>query len=294
MATELSIYDKVDDPLTFSEKAGALMAKSGMLGLPNVEAGFVVAFTCACERITPIQFSRRYHIINGKPTMRADAMLAEAVMNHGAKFRVVEKSPDRAAIELTRDGNATLFELTWDQARDEKWPYTRDKGGNPILKDNWATARGRQSMLWARVISDAVRTTFPEVNAGVYSPEEMSDAGGVLIQDPTTVPEPAVDADVPSLAVPAAQPPAAEVTTSVMVAPDQPMVRTPVPEPVVTEELASDQQRMQIELMFAEGKVALNDRRKVLAKRGCESIDQLTRSQADELIGKMQARLKNS
>ena len=46
-------------------------------------------------------------------------------------------------------------------------------------KDNWATPRSRMQMLWARVVSDGVRTMAPEICSGIYTPEETADIVGV-------------------------------------------------------------------------------------------------------------------
>ncbi|MGB1833429.1 MAG: hypothetical protein ACPHP9_07050, partial [bacterium] len=35
----------------------------------------VLALTCMCEGITPLEFSRTYHIISGRPAMRADILV---------------------------------------------------------------------------------------------------------------------------------------------------------------------------------------------------------------------------
>ena len=52
------------------------VAASGMFGL-NQSQAFTLMLLCESEGLHPIQAVRRYHIIQGRPTMRADAMLAE-------------------------------------------------------------------------------------------------------------------------------------------------------------------------------------------------------------------------
>lgn len=171
METGLTIYQKIDNPLAAAEKLGQWMARSGMFGLTSAEQGMVLALTCLSEGITPVAFKRRYHLIDGNLSMRSDAMLAEFRMA-GGKHQIISRTPDLAAISLTMDGLTAEFRFSWTEAQAE--PYVRAKDGK-TLKRNWSTPRGRTQMLWARVVSDAVRAVAPEIVAGVDCPEEVAD-----------------------------------------------------------------------------------------------------------------------
>ena len=57
-------------------KIGQMIAQSGMAGASNEGQGLIVAMTCHQQGITPLEFIRTYHIIDGKPSMKADAMAA--------------------------------------------------------------------------------------------------------------------------------------------------------------------------------------------------------------------------
>ena len=154
---------------------GKTFASSGMFGCTNEQQGTILALTCMTERISPLKFNQTYHIIEGKPSMRADAMLAK-FKERGGKFVIEEKSEKRAAIRLIQDGNDYLSEITLDQAMAEPFPWYWDKkDGKRTLKTNWATPRSQKCMLWARAVSDGVRTVDPGVNMGVYTPEEVQD-----------------------------------------------------------------------------------------------------------------------
>lgn len=166
----LSVYQKMTDPLAFIEKMGMAIARSGMFGCKNAESGQVLAMTCLSERKSPTEIARRYHIIDGKLSMKAGAMLADFKMR-GNKYKVIERSPNRAAIEMTNEFQTQVFELTWDEAKLEPFVYGKAKQ----IKDNYATPRIRMQMLWARVVSDGVEVMAPEISYGVYTPEEISD-----------------------------------------------------------------------------------------------------------------------
>ena len=180
--------------------AGELIARSGILGAQNAAEGFLIAATCHQTGMSFLEFAENYHLVKGRITKRADAMLASANRN-GWKHRIIERSPNKAAIELTREKEKHVFELTWENALNEPFVY---RGGpdaqmaelrKPIdqrhLKDKYSTPRSRMQMLWARVVSDAVRAVDPSANQGTYAPEEVEDfvIDGEVIdsQEPKTI-----------------------------------------------------------------------------------------------------------
>lgn len=148
--------------------AGELLAQSGMFGVKNAAAGFVVVATCHQQGISLMEFNRTYHIVEGKPSMRADAMLAE-FRKAGGRYKIVENSQTRAAAEFTFEGQVVTFEFTMEDAL-----RTGDcLRGDGKIKEIWT--KRPEDMLWARMVSRAVRRLCPEINAGVYTPEEVSD-----------------------------------------------------------------------------------------------------------------------
>lgn len=169
--TTVSVYARITDPLKFVTEFGMSLAKSQMFGCSNPEQGHVMAMACLTEGISPVEVAKKYHIIQGRLSMRSDAMLAK-FRELGGKHRIVERTADAAEIELTLDGQSQKFRFTFEEAKQEKFVYGKD---GKTLKDNWATPRGRMQMLWARVASDGVRCMAPEVNAGTYTPEEVRD-----------------------------------------------------------------------------------------------------------------------
>jgi hypothetical protein len=134
--------------------------------------------------------AERYHIIHGRLSMRADAMLADFRTKCGGAHYVIERTPDVAEIELVmkigQQSQIQRFRLTWEEARHEPFVYVGkeasiieriQKGAwkDLMLKPKYATPRSRCQMLWARVVSDGVRAMAPEVVAGYYTPEEIDD-----------------------------------------------------------------------------------------------------------------------
>lgn len=166
-------------------RAGEAVAQSGMFGVTNAGAGMVVVATCHSQGISLMEFARTYHIIEGKPSMRADAMLAE-FRKRGGRYRMIENSVNRSAAEFEFEGVKIEFALTMDDAKRTGDAFKSD---GKTLKHNWA--HRADDMLWARMVSKAVRRLCPEIVYGLYSPEETGDfsqeRGGAPSRDPVQI-----------------------------------------------------------------------------------------------------------
>lgn len=170
---EMSLYQKMADPIAAIEKMGEWFYRSGLFGnLTSPAGGCVIAMACMAENRTPFEISKRYHVIDNKLSMKAEAMLAE-FNSRGGKHRIIQRDGDCVAVELTPHGGAPVeFRFTWEEAQAERYVYGKD---GKTLKDNWSTPRRRMQMMWARVVSDAVRAVDPGVVVGTYTPEEIMD-----------------------------------------------------------------------------------------------------------------------
>jgi hypothetical protein len=118
----LAIYEKIADPIAAAEKMGTFIAKSQMIKVPSVEAGMCVALTCMAEGMTPFDFDQTYHVINGRRTKKAHAMLVE-FRAMGGKYTVEESTPDTCRIYFEYLDNQGSYELTWEAAQTARWPY---------------------------------------------------------------------------------------------------------------------------------------------------------------------------
>lgn len=252
--SDLTVYRNVADPLTFVSQLGTELAKSGMFGCESESQGRVLALACMAENRSPIEVMRKYHIIGNRLSMRADAMLADFRQIYGGKHKVLTRTAHEASIELTLGDQVLVETLTWDDAQKEKWPY--GKGGK--VKDNWATPRGRRQMLWARVVSEGVRTLCPEISAGSYTPEEVTD-----LADTSTVETPTKSA-AELIREQAEQSEIVDAEYEVL---DEPVGKVQQVKQLLAHFNATDEQ--------------INA---ILAKRGVQAFSQLTEDQLDELI----------
>jgi hypothetical protein len=177
MTEELNLPVKSMNDLSI---IGQQFAQSGMFGIKNEAAGLIVAMTCYMEKITPLKFIRTYHIIDGKPSMKADAIAAEFRLR-GGKYKVINRDNDKAEAEFTFEGNKVKMSFTMEEAKSQGICFTSD---GKTLKENWR--KFPANMLWARMMSNSVRVLCPEINSGVYTPEEISDMHEEHIEKPLT------------------------------------------------------------------------------------------------------------
>lgn len=169
----VTIYDRLaeQDALKAVEVMGQAMARSGMFGITKVEQGVVLALTSLMERKSVTELARKFHIIEGKLTMRADAMQAEFQERGG---RILWKQTDEKVCEAVFSHaeycpDGVTVKLTLDELKTSG--VAIGKGGK--LKANYQ--KHPRQMLRARAISEGVRMVDPSVIVGVYTPEEVSD-----------------------------------------------------------------------------------------------------------------------
>jgi len=184
--SNVNMYDRIQDVTAFISGFGAAIHNSHMFGTLAVAQGQVIAAILVSERKGPHWFLQSFYLVDGKITMRADRMLGNFVQA-GGKYKVLQRTSDVAEIEVHHNGNKCKFAFTFNEAQEE--PFCRDKKGG--IKTNYATPRARSQMLWARVVSDAIRTVAPEIVAGCYVPEDL----GLMADDgDADTPKPAEEA----------------------------------------------------------------------------------------------------
>ena len=112
---------------------------------------------------------RSFHVVEGKPTMSAQAMMARCLEHPSCKlFRVVRSkcTHEVAVVEVQR--------RDWSEPETYTWTLDDAKRAGLAGRPNWA--KYPRDMLINRCVAEAARFTWPEVMAGVYSPDEL---GGV-------------------------------------------------------------------------------------------------------------------
>ena len=163
MTQEIEVYDKVND-LSGIQALGDAIAKSGMFGCDNPSQGVVLALQCMAERKPPMELAKTYHIIQGKLSKRADAMLAD-FRRAGGKWiwgDLKNKLSQTATVEF----EGVTRELSYSIEDAKEAGVHSAKAGS-----NWLRFPG--PMCRARLVSETLRAIAPEIVQGAYTPEEL-------------------------------------------------------------------------------------------------------------------------
>jgi len=155
MANEITLTD-------MSNMAQAF-AKSGFFGYKNSSEAFTLMCLAQANGLHPAKAAERYHIIQGRPAMKADAMLA-AFQESGGKVRWVKRTEKECTLHLSHPQGGEL-DVTWNIDRATKAGLTG--------KSTWK--QYPTQMLSARCVSEGVRALYPACLCGMYTPEEVSD-----------------------------------------------------------------------------------------------------------------------
>lgn len=141
------------------------VARSGLFGAKTVDQALAIMLLAQAEGLHPATAARDYHIIDGKPSMKADAMLARHLQSGGTvKWNEYTDAKVSGTFSHPNGGEVTV---DWDNDR------IKQAG----LSDRPNHKKFPRQMKRARVISEGVRTVNPGVCAGLYSVEEVQDFG---------------------------------------------------------------------------------------------------------------------
>ena len=138
-------------------------AKSRMFGFKSADEALAIMLLCQGEGLHPAIAMRDYHVIQGRPALKADAMLAR-FQQAGGSVKWTKYTDDVVAGIFSHPSGGEL-EVTWTMAQ--------AKSIGLANKDNWRNYP--KAMLRARCISEGIRTVYPGCIVGVYTPEEVQD-----------------------------------------------------------------------------------------------------------------------
>lgn len=151
-------------PMQDIERMASAVSKSGLFGIKTVEQAAALMLIAQAEGMHPAIAARDFHVIQGRPALKADAMLAR-FQQAGGKVNWTSYTDTKVAATFSHPaGGSVEIEWTLDQA----------KRAGLTGKDVWR--QYPRAMLRARVISEGIRTVYPGVAVGIYTPEELSDA----------------------------------------------------------------------------------------------------------------------
>lgn len=176
------------------------IAQSGMFGVRDEAQAMSLMLLCQAEGLHPVLALRRYHIIEGKPSMRADALQGEfeqmgAILWHErtdtecsatffrdkrqatvdairrARLRYSTMKSGQSVAHLSEMGELTIIRTIEDAT--EKKVAMSWKDNRWQMKHNWK--QSPRQMLHARCLSEGVRAIAPGLIAGIYTEDEILD-----------------------------------------------------------------------------------------------------------------------
>lgn len=150
-------------PFTQLERMAIAAAKSGLFGVKTPDQAIALMLVAQAEGVHPARAMQEYHVIQGRPALKADAMLARYQAS-GGKVQWTSHTNEKVAGVFSHPSGGSI---------EIDWTFDRAKEAGLTGKDNWK-AYPRQ-MLRARCISEGVRATFPGIAIGTYTAEETAD-----------------------------------------------------------------------------------------------------------------------
>jgi hypothetical protein len=159
--SEDTAIQKVEFGFQTIEKMGACLAKSGLFNMKTPEQATALCLIAMAEGRHPASAAMDYHSIQNRPALRADALLARFQAAGGSvKWHEYTDSKVSGTFSHPQGGQITV-----------DWDLARAKQAGLGAKDNWKNYP--RAMLRARVISEGIRTVYPGVLGGMYTPEEV-------------------------------------------------------------------------------------------------------------------------
>lgn len=164
---------------------GETLVKSGLLpaSIKTAEAAVVIILKGRELGIPPMEALNSINVIQGKPTVSPQLMLALIYRSGQGSIQIIERSDVRSVVRAYRKGLPPQdFTFTLDDARRlglaEKDNYRKQ----PAVMLQW------------RNVAAAARAVFPDIISGLYLPEEMGaevavdDEGNMTILEASPTP----------------------------------------------------------------------------------------------------------
>ena len=150
-------------PLQDITQMAEVAAGSKMFGFKNPQEAMAIMLLCQAENLHPAVAMRDYHVIQGRPALKADAMLAR-FQQAGGSVQWKDYTDEKVTGIFSHPSGGSL-EVTWTLAQ--------AKAVGIANKDNWKNYP--RAMLRARCVSEGIRSVYPGCVVGVYTPEEVQD-----------------------------------------------------------------------------------------------------------------------
>ena len=144
------------------EQMASAIAASGLFGMKDKNSVLALMAVAQAEGLHPATAARDFHIIQGRPALKADAMLAR-FQNAGGKVEWKDYTNEKVTGVFSHPNGGSLA-VTWtiEQAT-----------GIGLVKPGSGWQKFPRAMLRSRCISEGIRSVFPGSVTGFYTPEEV-------------------------------------------------------------------------------------------------------------------------
>lgn len=149
-------------PFQEMQSMAEAIAASGLFGMKDKNSVLALMAVAQSEGLHPATAARDFHIIQGRPALKADAMLAR-FQNAGGKVEWKVYTDDKVT-GLFSHPNGGDLEVTWTIEQASKIGLVKPGSG-------WQ--KFPRAMLRSRCISEGIRSVFPGSVTGFYTPEEV-------------------------------------------------------------------------------------------------------------------------
>ena len=190
------------------EQMATAIAASGLFGMKDKNSVLALMAVAQAEGLHPATADRDFHIIQGRPALKADAMLAR-FQNAGGKVDWKDYTDDKVTGVFSHPNGGSLA-VTWTIEQAQRIGLVKPGSG-------WQ--KFPRAMLRSRCISEGIRSVFPGSVTGFYSPDEVENfdkepnhsklnfTEKVVVKDmgsviPNIVDLSAMPDDIPDLAIP--------------------------------------------------------------------------------------------
>ena len=151
-------------PFQDMQQMAKAIADSRLFGLTDVNQVLALGMVAQAEGHAFATAARDYHVIQGRPALKADAMMAR-FQAAGGKVNWEVYTDERVTGSFSHPNGGSLS-VTWtiEQAR-----------SIGLVKPGSGWQKFPRAMLRSRCISEGIRSVYPGSVTGFYSPEEVAD-----------------------------------------------------------------------------------------------------------------------
>lgn len=148
--------------VTDMERMARAIAESGFFGIKDPKQAFALMLVAQAEGRHPASAAMDYHIIQGRPALKADTMLG--------RFQEAGGSVEWHQLDDSV-ADATFFHARMPKGVRISWDMRRATQAGLLGNPSWK--KYPRAMLRSRCISEGIRSCYPAALSGAYTPEEV-------------------------------------------------------------------------------------------------------------------------